>query len=319
MGQFGRDSASGVWRRGAESDLARWSGAPPRTRVSWAIVLDDDQDSPEGGPAAAESGGQARPAKARRTIPGAYRIAAMLVRPAMSAMTRREWTGTQRLHRDGGFIVVCNHASNIDPLTFAHMLYKQGIAPRFLVKHSLFSVPVLGAVMRRSGQVPVRRDSREAGDSLEVATAALAAGDVVAIFPEGTLTRDPDLWPMAGRTGAARLALASGAPVIPVAQWGAHRLLGRYSPVLKPVPRKRIQIDVGDPVELSDLLGRTDSAAYAEGTRRIMASITELLVGLRGGEPPARPYDMRVDGPGNGREPDRRKSQGESRDPGGMT
>ena len=61
---------------------------------------------------------------------------------------------------------------------------------------------------------------------------------MIAIFPEGTLTRDPDLWPMAARTGAARMALEAGVPVVPVAQWGAQRLLGRYSKVLKPIPRK---------------------------------------------------------------------------------
>jgi len=114
------------------------------------------------------------------------------------------------------------------------------------------------------------------------------------VFPEGTLTRDPDLWPMVGKTGAARLALSSGVPVIPVAQWGPQLILPQYSKRLHPFPRKKVSIHAGPPVDLSDLRGRPqDSAVLTEATERIMAAITALLEEIRGEKAPAVRYDMR--------------------------
>ena len=77
------------------------------------------------------------------------------------------------------------------------------------------------------------------------------------VYPEGTITRDPDLWPMTGKSGAARIALATGCPVIPVGQWGAHQLLAPYSKKPDLFPRKKIIVLAGDPVDLSDLLDRS--------------------------------------------------------------
>src|SRR5690606_36211530 len=130
-----------------------------------------------------------------------------------------------------------------------------GVPPRFLAKASLFDTPVVGWVMRALDQVPVYRGTSKAKDAVDDGVTVLRRGQVIAMFPEGTLTRDPDLWPMVARTGAARMALTTGVPVVPVAQWGAQRLLGRYSKVLKPIPRKRVTVVAGPPVDLDDLRG----------------------------------------------------------------
>src|SRR5690606_31294283 len=130
----------------------------------------------------------------------------------------------------------------------------------------------------RTGMIPVHRNTSGAASSLTSAVDRLAAGECVAVFPEGTLTRDPDLWPMTGKTGAARLALSSRAPVIPVAQWGPQEILGQYSKRLRPFPRKRVQVLAGPPVQLEDLYDRPlDSAVLREATERIMDAITVLL------------------------------------------
>lgn len=224
----------------------------------------------------------------------AYRNVARILRPLLFAVTRRDWRGAEHLPREGGFIAAGNHMTNVDPLTFAHFLYDNGFAPKILAKHSLFSVPVLGPVLRATGQIPVFRNTVDAGRSLEAGIKALEAGECVAVFPEGTLTREPDLWPMAGKTGVARLALTTRVPVIPIAQWGPQDLLGRYDKRFRPIPRKKVTIVAGPPVDLSDLYGRPqDTVVLREATERVMAAITGLLEDIRGEKAPAERFVWR--------------------------
>ncbi len=224
----------------------------------------------------------------------AYRNIARVVRPLLLASTVRDWRGTEHLRQPGGFIAAANHMTNVDPLTFAHFLYDNGIAPRVLAKASLFSIPVVGGILRASGQIPVHRNTADAGRSLSAAIEALAAGECVAVFPEGTLTREPDLWPMAGKTGVARLALTTRAPVVPIAQWGPQDLMGRYQKLVKPFPRKKITVVAGPPVDLSDLYDRAqDTAVLREATERVMDAITTLLEEIRGEQAPAERFVWR--------------------------
>ena len=224
----------------------------------------------------------------------AYRNVARVVRPFLFAVTRRDWRGQEYFPAEGGFLAAGNHMTNIDPLTFAHFLYDSGFAPKILAKSSLFTVPLLGRVLRASGQIPVFRNTAEAGKSLRAAIIALEEGECVAVFPEGTLTREPDLWPMAGKTGVARLALTTRAPVIPIAQWGPQQLLGRYSKVFKPIPRKRVTVVAGPPVDLSDLYDRPqDTVVLRAATERVMAAITGLLEEIRGEQAPTERFVMR--------------------------
>ncbi len=238
--------------------------------------------------------GSIAPVQAPERANRPYRIVAGIVRPFLWLTTSTDWHGARELHRGTGTIVAANHVTEVDPLTFAYFLWANGVAPRILAKDSLFRVPVLGAVMRATGQIPVSRGTSSAGRSLDAAAEALAQGETVAVFPEGTLTRDPDLWPMAAKTGVARLALTTRAPVVPVAQWGAHRLMHRYSKMLRPIPRKKVTVVAGPPVDLSDLYGRPlDGPVLREATERIMAAITTQLEEIRGESAPAQRFVWR--------------------------
>jgi len=122
-------------------------------------------------------------------------------------------------------------------------------------------------------------------------------GGAIIIYPEGTLTRDPDLWPMRGKTGAARIALATGCPVIPVGQWGAQEVLPPYTKRPHLVPRKNIVMKAGDPVDLDDLLALPSSPeTTARATDRIMAAITAIVADIRGETAPEQRYDPRSSG-----------------------
>lgn len=231
-----------------------------------------------------------------RRYSASYRFFAAVIKPILFLIARRDWRGTEHLHRTEGFIAAANHVTELDAVTTAHVLYDNGAPPRIMAKAELFEIPVFGRLLRSSGQIPVHRNSRNAADSLAAAQEALAAGECVMIFPEGTLTLDPQEWPMVARTGVARLALSTGAPVIPLAQWGASAILPRKSFVLRPFPRKTVHALVGPPVDLADLQGKLDSASLVEATARIMAAITAQVAQLRGEDPPAEPFDRRKAG-----------------------
>ncbi|MEK8225247.1 lysophospholipid acyltransferase family protein [Oerskovia sp. M15] len=183
--------------------------------------------------------------------------------------------------------------SNIDPLTFAHFLYDHGRAPKILAKASLWKVPLLGGILTRTGMIPVQRNTAGAASSVGAAVDQLTLGECVAVFPEGTLTRDPDLWPMVGKTGAARLALASRKPVVPIAQWGCRTSCPATARGSGP-SRPRTSRCTPPPVDLSDLYERpVDTATLREATNRIMDAITALLEEIRGEKAPAERFDVR--------------------------
>lgn len=219
-----------------------------------------------------------------------FKVIVWLLTPVVKALTKREWAGAERLP-EGGFIAVTNHISDADPFPFVHFLVEQGIYPAILGKQELFRVPVLRHILTALGVIPVHRGTVDAKKSLAEALAALEAGKCVVIYPEGTHTFDPELWPMTAKTGAARLALISGAPVVPIAQWGAHKFRNPHSGKFR-FRRFRSQVLAGDPVDLSEFASNpTDSAAVAGATAQITRELTLLLAQLRGEEPPAEPYD----------------------------
>lgn len=225
----------------------------------------------------------------------AFAVTGGIVRPIMNALISHRWVGFEKLQP--GSIVVSNHMTEIDPFVVAHSLYSNGTYPRFLAKESLFKIPVGGKALSGTGQIPVDRGGAGAGASLDAGRKLLECGGLIAIYPEGTLTRDPELWPMRGHTGAARLALKTNAPVIPVVHWGDQELLPRYSKMIKPFPRKHVTVAVGDPVDLDDLRGRPLTRALLnEATDRIMVAITTELQKLRGGTPPAERWDPAAHG-----------------------
>lgn len=222
----------------------------------------------------------------------AYSTARVILRPLMRTVSRHRWEGAEHLPDTGGVVVVVNHLSHVDPLPVADFLDANGRVPRFLGKSELFDVPVLGSLLRSAGQIPVHRETQKAGAALASAVAAVRRGECVVVYPEGTLTRDAALWPMTGKTGAARIWWETGCPVVPVAQWGAHELLAPYGRVPHVWRRPVLQVRAGPAVPL----GAPDPAAapdFPGVTAQIMAALTAVLAQIRGGQPPAAPFDPR--------------------------
>jgi 1-acyl-sn-glycerol-3-phosphate acyltransferase len=227
----------------------------------------------------------------------AWWIAVPLVRPALVATTTHRWIGGENIPATGGFILVLNHISHVDPMTAAHIVYDHGRLPRYLAKSGLFKNKLLGFFLTAAGQIPVERSTRNAAGAFDAAVAAVREGECVVVYPEGTLTRDPDGWPMTGKSGAARIALETGCPVIPVGQWGAQAILAPYSKRPSLFPRKLITMKVGTPVDLADLVPQPRTAAVIqEATDRIMAAITHLVEDVRGETAPTERFDMKKQG-----------------------
>ncbi|GAA3197143.1 lysophospholipid acyltransferase family protein [Actinocorallia longicatena] len=215
-----------------------------------------------------------------------------LLRPPLFLLLRRNWRGQEKIPRTGGVILACNHISEVDPFAIAHYVYKADRYPVFLAKEAVFRIPVLGRIVGWVGEIPVLRGSSDASRAFDGAREALDAGQCVIFYPEGTCTRDPELWPMVAKTGVARLALETGAPVIPVANWGAQELLRYGSSKVNLFPRKVMNIAAGDPVDLTAHSGpEPDADTLRAATEAIMRSISALLGELRGQTPPKEIYD----------------------------
>ena len=225
----------------------------------------------------------------------AYRFIKAVALPILLAVTKREWRGMEHIPAEGGVVLAANHTSYFDPLAVAHYIVAAGRAPRFLGKAEIVEMPVLGRLFQAAGQIAVHRGTASAANAYKDAITALERGEAIALYPEGTTTRDPNLWPMMAKTGAARMALTTGAPVIPIAQWGPQEVIPdktKFSIHL--FPRKTMQVHAGSAVNLDDLRGRElSSDVLDEATERIMLAITLLLAEIRGELPPAERFNPR--------------------------
>ena len=228
----------------------------------------------------------------RNPRPGfAFNFIAAIARPLLVILCKRDWRGKENLPKTGGALIVANHYSFFDPISLGHYVVGAGRTPRFTAKAGVFKHPLLGRLFKAAGQIPVQRGTREAVKALLTAQERVKSGETVIFYPEGTMTKDPELWPMAGRTGAARIALRTGVPVIPIAQWGAQEVFAPYSTKPKFFPRKTLKVVAGPALDLTPWADRTrDRAAEQEVTDLIMAEITKLLEGLRGETAPAVRY-----------------------------
>jgi 1-acyl-sn-glycerol-3-phosphate acyltransferase len=223
---------------------------------------------------------------------GWFRFGANIVRPILNLIAKRDWRGIENIPKSGAAIAVCNHISYVDPLLFTHFLYDNGRAPRYLGKASLFKLPVIGRVLLGAGQIPVERETSSASQSLQHAIAFLNSGHLLGVYPEGTLTRDENYWPMKAKTGIARLAILTQVPVIPCAQWGAQKILPAYSKKLKLFPRTKVIVVAGKPLDFSKWYGKAeDPIALEEATAFVMNAITRLLEDLRGEKAPTEIFD----------------------------
>jgi 1-acyl-sn-glycerol-3-phosphate acyltransferase len=233
-----------------------------------------------------------------RYSPGWRWFSRIILHPGLRLLIRHRWAGKENIPKTGGIILAPNHLSYADWPTIA--LFSDGYAhryPVFMIKSPVFEVKVIGWLLYKFGQLPVYRGRGDAGLVLKAAEQALRAGACVIVYPEGTASRDPDLWPMVGKTGAARLALTTGAPVIPVAHWGAQEILpyGTKKPHL--FPRKTVRMVAGPAVDLSAYAGqRLGASTLRAATADIMADITGLLAKIRQETPPAAPWDLDAGG-----------------------
>jgi len=228
-----------------------------------------------------------------RSRPSIFWLFAAIALPLAGIITKFTFIGRDKMPRTGPIIITPNHFTNIDPVMVGVGVWYLGRAPRFLAKASIMRIPVLGWLLHLSGQIPVERGgSTRSSAALKAARELVNKGRSVIIYPEGSLTRDPDMWPMRGKSGAVRLALELDIPVIPIAHWGTQDIMARYSKKISMFPRKHITIKVGDPVDLSKFRGRElTSKALAEATSVVMDAITELLEDLRHEKAPAERWN----------------------------
>jgi 1-acyl-sn-glycerol-3-phosphate acyltransferase len=214
-------------------------------------------------------------------------IAWAVVKPTMTVLTRRDWSGMEHVPAEGGMIFAVNHLSEADPMVVAHFVFDAGRWPQFLAKSSLFKIVGLGPYLRAVKQIPVHRGTTDAAKSLEAAAAAIRAGDGVIIYPEGTTPKQGDLWPQRGKTGIARLFLETGAPVVPVVTWGPQRIFDPRTRKVRVRPRTPVTVVAGPPIDLSKWAGAAPTTAVLnEITEAIMLQVRDMLAEIRGGTPP---------------------------------
>ena len=234
---------------------------------------------------------------ARQRVGFWYRLVVVVAKPLLRVFTKREWRGIDNVPAEGGVIIAANHVSELDPFAVGEFLLDHGRPPRFLAKSELFRKAPLKWVLVGAQQIPVSRNSVDASLALEPAVEALRRGECVLIYPEGSATRDPQLWPMKARTGVARLALLSGPPVIPVAQWGPEQVLPYKARRPRLLPRHTFQVVAGPPVDLSAFVGKPLTAELLRAaTDTIMWRVTKQLAQVRGETAPDRFYDMKAVG-----------------------
>jgi len=228
----------------------------------------------------------------REKVPGMTRAIELLLRPPLALITKRDYRGLENLPKEGGFVIAANHNSHVDPILLARWVLDVGWVPRYLAKDALFTHGFTGPILRGADQIPVARYSGSASDALGPTEEALRAGKPVIIYPEGTITRDPEAWPMSGRTGAVRAALGAGVPLIPVCQSGAQDILWPYTRRFHLFPRHTHHVWVGPPLDLSMYEGKpiTEQMLH-EATNRLMDTLTEMMSEIRG----AKPTGPRID------------------------
>jgi 1-acyl-sn-glycerol-3-phosphate acyltransferase len=216
-----------------------------------------------------------------------YTLAKTIVPPVVKAWVRLECQGLDRIPDKGPLIVAANHLSYFDPLCLGTFLNETGREVRFLAKSELFQGP-LGWLLGGARQIPVHRETRDARKALETALAALADGAMIVVYPEGTTTRNEDFSPGPAKHGATRLAVLSGAPVLPVGMWGPHLLFsrGRWGPFRRGI---RVVVGAGEPLTVT-VPANASRDAYRAETARIMAAIAELVEEAKDGWSPPKWY-----------------------------
>jgi len=230
--------------------------------------------------------------KVQRENSFAFILVAIVIAPILRLMFTIKTSGKENLP-EGGYILVGNHLSYLDPFSFAYSVYlHMKRVPHYLAKESIFRIPIIGKLLPKVGQIPVYRGGKSNEEPLRAAKEFLKAGQVVVVFPEGTLTRDPDQWPMRGKAGAIRLAVELGLPIVPCGQWGVEKVLGNYSKKFRPNPFHVVRVKIGKPMFFRELEGKTPTTQeLASATDKVMHEIANIVGELRGETPPKELWD----------------------------
>lgn len=208
----------------------------------------------------------------------AYLLARSILKPWLASWFRWSIEGREHIPSSGPALLAFNHIAYLDPLAAAYVVDGTGRRPRFLAKAELFQDRRIGWILRGAKQIEVKRGSREAPMALDSAFAALDRGETIVIFPEGTITTDPQLRPMKAKSGMARLALGSGVPVIPCAIWGTANIWGKgYRKHWR--PRQDLAVAIGEPMHFEG-----DATSRVEWERvgaEVMAELGRLVAALK--------------------------------------
>jgi 1-acyl-sn-glycerol-3-phosphate acyltransferase len=209
-----------------------------------------------------------------------YLLAEAVLRPPITLWFNWRFEGREHVPREGPVLVAGNHISYFDPLAHGYFLEKAGRRPRFLAKKELYGNSFIRRVLLGAGQIPVERGSGSPAP-VEAALKALREGEAVVVYPEGTITRKPDLMPMGGKSGIARLSLAAGVPILPIAIWGSHRVLGSHGSRSLAFGRP-IWMKAGPPLDFSRFEDdREEPATLRTVTDQVMDELTRLVEELR--------------------------------------
>jgi 1-acyl-sn-glycerol-3-phosphate acyltransferase len=215
-----------------------------------------------------------------------YLLAKAIIKPTVGPWLKWNIEGLEQIPAKGGALLAVNHISYLDPLVAAYIVDKAGRRPRFLAKADLFDDKRIGWILRGAGQIPVKRGTADAPMAMDQALEAVRKGEIVVIFPEGTITTDPDLHPMAAKSGVARLALMTGAPVIPMAMWGTQNIWPKGFRKHWWPPGQDVLVRIGKPMYIE---GDADSPAeWKRAGDEVMDAIAALLAGLRPAVPDRR-------------------------------
>lgn len=208
-----------------------------------------------------------------------YLLAKAILKPPLGLWFRWNIEGTENLPRSGPALLAFNHIAYLDPFAAAYVVDGCGRRPRFLAKSELFEDRRIAWILRGAGQIPVKRGTKQAPMALDRALEALDKGQVVVIFPEGTITTDPDLRPIEAKTGIARLALQTEVPVIPCAVWGTANVWGKGFRKRWWPPRQDLCVRIGQPMRVEGNPHNIGDLRRAGS--QIMDAISTLVASLR--------------------------------------
>ncbi|MDQ3991296.1 MAG: 1-acyl-sn-glycerol-3-phosphate acyltransferase [Actinomycetota bacterium] len=210
-----------------------------------------------------------------------WRIGLFLLPSFLRLLFRMRFVGLERLPAGGPTVLAANHLSVFDPFMLAMATHRRGRVPQFLAAAEFYTRPILGPLVRGIRQIPVHRGINDR-NALDEAVRQLRRGSLVGIFPEGHVGAPPKV--RRGKTGVARIALVTGAPVVPMAIWGTHKRwpLGGLR-LSRPLRRHRAIVVMGEPLYPQG--DPTSPAAARAFTDRIMERIAELVEEARAMDP----------------------------------